>query len=233
MTRYLNGIALAALGMAGALLTGCTNTTEEYPTVDTFPPGILAEPEQRRALPAGVEVRKVYDDGINVTKTSEGFRSKRYNDAARYCTIAYGHLLKKAPCDGTGPEVEFRDGITEPQGVSLLRKDMEKAEVAVMTLVDVQLTDGQYAALCDFVFNAGSGNFQSSTLRKVVNARQFDDVPTQFRRWVKAGGKEWPGLKTRREKEVELFFVGMAIPRAVPREGEDLSPIDIQTGEPK
>jgi lysozyme len=231
MKRFLQRVALAAFVVESGMLSGCPTGRETYPTEDTLAPGILLEPEQRAVLPPGVEIRKVSDDGIGVTKTSEGFRSKLYNDAARYCTIAYGHLIKKAPCDGTGGESPFRGGVTEPQGTELLRKDMEKAELAVMTLVDVQLTDGQYAALCDFVFNVGSGNFKGSSLRKAVNARRHDDVPFQLRRWVKAGGKEWPGLKTRREKEIELFFVGMPIPRAAPPEGEDLSPIDIQVGE--
>jgi len=108
---------------------------------------------------------------------------------------------------------------------------MNRAEIAVMRLVTPNLTDGQYGALCDFVFNVGSGNLARSTLLKVVNARQYDRVPFQFRRWTRAGGKELPSLKARREKEIALFFEGIGIPRAAPSPDEDLTPIDIRTGE--
>jgi lysozyme len=103
--------------------------------------------------------------------------------------------------------------------------------VTVMTSVEADLSDGQYAALCDFVFNVGGRNFRSSTLLKVVNAGDFPSVPFQLRRWVFAGGREFPGLKTRRENEIELFFDGLPIQRAAPPAEMDLEPIDIRTGE--
>lgn len=194
-------------------------------------PGIYLEPETRAVIPEGFELRSVEPKGIDLTKVSEGFRNWLYNDAASYCTIGYGHLIKKASCDGSEP-VEFRYGISEPHGEELLVEDMGWAQFTVMRMVDIDLTEGQYAALVDFVFNVGSGNFRNSTLLKVLNQRQLDGVPFQFRRWVKAGGRVWPGLETRREREIELFFDGVGIPRAAPEEDEDLSHIDIRIGEP-
>jgi len=229
MMRYSRGIGLL-VAVAG-LLGGCDRAGEaEFPSVDRPTAGIFLEPKERAVLPPGVEPRAVYDPGLELTKVSEGFRGKLYNDAARYCTIAYGHLIKRAACDGTEP-AEFLRGVSLARGTELLVDDMHTAQVAVMTSVDVELTDGQYAALCDFVYNVGSGNFRRSTLRKVVNAREFDRVPFQFLRWVKAGGRELPGLKARREEEIALFFDGIPVPRAVPAEEEDLAPIDIRTGE--
>lgn len=217
--------------LLNGFLAGCEKAeTEKYPTVDRLTPGIFLEPAERAALPAGVELRKVYDTGLDLTKESEGFVSHLYNDAAGYCTIAYGHLIKLMSCDGSEPE-EFQRSVSEPRGAELLSDDMGRAERTVMRAVDVDLTDGQYAALCDFVYNVGGGNFKRSTLLKVVNAGEFDGVPFQLRRWVKAGGKTLPGLEVRREREIELFFEGIGIPRAAPLEGEDLSPVDIQRGE--
>jgi GH24 family phage-related lysozyme (muramidase) len=97
--------------------------------------------------------------------------------------------------------------------------------------VDVELTDGQYAALCDFVYNVGGGNFRRSTLLKVVNRNDFDEVPFQLRRWVKAGGQVLAGLERRREREIALFFENVEIPRALPPAGVDLTPVDIREGE--
>ena len=213
------------------LIAGCDrNGASDFPTVDRMTAGIFLDDSERGLLPPGMELRPVHDKGIDLTKTSEGFRSNLYNDAAGYCTIAYGHLLKRSKCDGTEPP-PFLRGVTEPQGTELLVEDMAGAQVTVMTSVDAGLTDAQYAALCDFVFNVGSKNFRSSTLLAVVNAGDFPSVPFQLRRWVYAGGRELPGLKTRRESEIELFFDGLPIPRAAPPEGMDLGPIDIRTGE--
>jgi lysozyme len=233
LRRYLTDLIfinslLAALG----LMAGCEKPPEaQYPSKDTLTAGIFLDDEAERAvLPAGVELRKAYDKGVDLTKESEGFRSRLYNDAADYCTVGYGHLIKLAPCDGNEPP-EFRAGISVPQGTEILRRDMEKAERGIMILVDADLTDGQYGALCDFVFNVGIGNFRASTLRRRVNARDFARVPFEFRRWVYAGGRKLSGLAKRREKEITLFFEEIGVPRAIPPADVDLSPIDIRAGE--
>ena len=232
------------------VLSACATTQSNFSSEDTLTPGIFLEPEPRTALPPGVELRnpgvelrkpgvelrKVYNQGLQLTKSFEGFRGRLYNDAAGYCTIAYGHVVKLAPCDGSEPD-EFLNGVSEPRGGELLVKDLERAQRAVMTNVGMwatmNLTDGQYAALCDFTFNVGGGNLKSSTLLQVINAGQFDRVPSQFRRWTMAGGKELAALKARREREIDLFFDGLPKPKAAPptRGGEDLSPIDIRKGE--
>jgi GH24 family phage-related lysozyme (muramidase) len=227
--QVLKGISIMTVVVT---ILGCrSDDAGIYMNVDKVTAGIfLEELDERAVLPPGVELRGVYDKGLQLTKDSEGFRSHLYNDAAQYCTIAYGHLVKLAPCDGTEPGV-FLDGVTEPEGAELLRDDMETAERVVLTAVDVELSDGQYAALCDFVYNVGGGNFRRSTLRKVVNRNDFEQVPFQLRRWVKAGGRELAGLKKRREREIELFFENIEIPRAIPPAEADLSPIDIRQGE--
>ncbi|SEN40782.1 lysozyme [Nitrosomonas marina] len=196
---------------------------------DALTPGIFLE-ETRALIPEGVELRKVYPPGIELTKISEGFRGRLYNDAAGFCTIGYGHLIKKSACDGTEKQ-EFKSGISEQQGEALLVEDMNWAKYSVMQAVSVELTDGQYAALVDFVFNVGSGNFNKSTLLKKINAQQHSEVPAQFRRWIRAGGKVWQGLVTRREREIDLYLEGTAIPRLLPQEGEELPDIDIRKGE--
>jgi lysozyme len=194
--------------------------------MDKRAPGILQE-ETRDVLPQGMVLRKVYTKGIELTKVSEGWVPRRYNDAAGYCTVGYGHLLKKKNCDGTGNEVEFLKGISEKRGEELLIQDMASAQATVQLSAPEDLSNGQFAALVDFTFNAGGANFKSSTLLKVVKQNKFDAVPAQFRRWTFAGGSEFKGLKTRREEEIKLFFDGQPIPKPAPIPGEDLSPLDI------
>jgi lysozyme len=212
-------------------LAGCATVVPDVvPNVDdAITPGIFLEPGVRDTLPAGVMLRPVYEKGLALTKESEGFRPHLYNDVARYCTIGYGHLIKLAPCNGAEPE-DFKDGVTEPEGASLLTIDMESAQRTVMVTVDVDLTDAQFAALCDFVYNVGPTRFKESTLLRVINARQFDRVPTQLRRWIIAGGRQITGLVNRREREIKLFFDGAPVPRATPSAGEDVSLLDIRTG---
>lgn len=210
-------------------LSGCAH--DKGQGFDTFSealtPGSLLETYTRRTtIPEGTILREVYPKGLNLTKISEGFRNRLYNDAAGYCTIGFGHLIKKSRCNGAEP-LEFKNGITNEKGEQLLVIDMNWSKYAVMKSVFMPLTEGQYAALVDFVFNVGSGNFNNSTLLKVVNQRKLNQVPGQFRRWVKANGKTWPGLVTRRNDEIDLFFEGVSY-----RGSEEALPeIDIYIGE--
>jgi len=197
---------------------------------DALTPGILLEPEDSVPVDKSLPLRPVYDKGIKLTKVSEGFVPRVYEDAAGYCTIAYGHLLKRAGC-GEAESSRYSRGISEPEGGRLLTADMARAQRAVMQLARKDLSDGQFAALCDFTFNVGAGNLKRSTLLKAVNNGEHHRVPSQLKRWTKAGGKEYRGLKTRREREIALYFEGQTIPTSVPK-GEDESPIDVRVGEP-
>lgn len=229
--RLLRAVCVAVGLLSGTAIGCATAESTTYLSIDKLTPGVFLSPAEKAVLPRGVTLRPVYVKGLELTKVSEGFVPRLYNDAAGFCTIAYGHLLKKASCDGTEPAA-FQRGVTEPEGAELLITDMKSAQLTVMTAVSATITDGQFAALTDFVFNVGGANFRKSTLLQVVNAMQHDRVPAQFRRWVLAGGKPWPGLRTRREREIELYFDGIPQPRAVPRAGEAISPLDIQAGEP-
>ncbi|MGO6840430.1 glycoside hydrolase family protein [Rhizobium leguminosarum] len=225
--HLIRNLALLVFALAFA---GSPAFADQVETLkDKFAPGILLE-GTKDVLPQGVKLRPVFQKGIDVTKKGEGWVAKRYNDAAGYCTIGYGHLLKKSKCDGTGNEVEFLNGISLKRGEELLIEDMRSAQITVQLAAPQDLTDGEYASLVDFTFNVGGANFKGSTLLKVVKQKQFDRVPEQFNRWTKAGGKEIAGLKNRRAAEIKLFFDGKPIPRPAPIPGEDLSPLDIDIG---
>jgi lysozyme len=215
-----------------ALSAGCASRGSIYDERDHIPSQELAG-VSREVLPAGVHLRSVDARGLDVTKRAEGWVPHLYDDAVMYCTIGYGHLIDKSPCEEVAEAKlgDFARGLTEPQGEALLVIDMSTAQYTVMKSVGVTLSDGQFAALSDFVFNVGSLNFRASTLLQVVNARQNDRIAGQFRRWVFAKGKPWPGLEERREAEINLFFDGQPQRKAVPRPEEELTPIDIETGE--
>ena len=93
--------------------------------------------------------------------------------------------------------------------MELLEADLSKAATVVRRYVRVPLSAPQEAALIDFVFNLGEGNFASSTLLRVLNAGDYAAVPAQLRRWTKGRVKgvltDLPGLIDRREAEVKLW----------------------------
>lgn len=124
-----------------------------------------------------------------------------YYDPVGLPTIGYGHLLSRTPW---APLSQFQP-ISVERAEALLRTDLLKAANAVVRMVKVQLNANQLAALIDFVFNAGGGNFEISTLRRVINRGDFAAVPAQLMRWVYAKGIKLPGLVKRRRAEAELW----------------------------
>lgn len=147
---------------------------------------------------------RLSDKGAAFIGRFEGFSAKLYNDPAGHCTIGYGHLVHRGNCDGSEP-AEFRKGITKKRARELLKEDAAAAAAAIDARVTVKLKQHQFDALVSFVFNVGTGAFASSTLLKKLNAREYDAVPSELNRWVKAGGQTLPGLVTRRKAEGALF----------------------------
>jgi lysozyme len=137
------------------------------------------------------------DAGLRLLKQFEGFRSRIYKDVAGLTTIGYGHRLRAGE--------SFPDGIPEAQASALLACDVQAAELAVARLVTVLLTQGQFDALVDFVFNLGAGRLANSTLLARLNAGEFEAAGEELLRWDHAAGEENSGLKARRRAEFELW----------------------------
>ena len=140
-------------------------------------------------------MRHITQAGIDLIKQFEGFSSTVYICPAGYPTIGYGHVVKPQE------RQQFASGITPEQAETLLRQDVQTAERAVLRLITVPLTDGQFDALVSFTFNLGAGALQRSTLRRRVNRGDHAAVPAEFRKWVWAGGMKLRGLIRRREAE--------------------------------
>jgi len=58
------------------------------------------------------------------------------------------------------------------------------AERAILRLINVPLSDGQFDALVSFTYNLGGGVLQHSTLRRKINREEHGEVPEQFMHWV-------------------------------------------------
>lgn len=144
-------------------------------------------------------MRHVTEEGLNLIKRFEGFSSTIYICPAGYPTIGYGHVVLAHEQD------QFATGITQAEATELLRKDVRIAERAVLRLISVPLTDGQFDALVSFTFNLGAGALQRSTLRLKVNRGEHQAVPAEFMKWVWAAGERMPGLVRRRKAEALAY----------------------------
>lgn len=190
--------------------------------------GVLLDDSKSPAPPASFRISPA---GLSLTKSFELWVPTAYPDPAGYCTIGYGHLIRKTSCDTPPPlPNNFRVPLTLEEGERLLADDMRFAEGAIQRHVKVPLAQHQFDALCDFVFNVGEGAFQKSTLLRHLNSGEWGLVAPQFRRWVKAGGVTYRGLERRRNAEIAMFFQGK-IPPPPPGAAIDTSEIDIRVGE--
>ena len=148
------------------------------------------------------------EEGLAFLKECEGVRYHPYFDVAGLETTGCGHLCTDEErasgliqCGDTA--VPYRERpLTDAEVDALLRQDLAHAEAAVMRDVEVELTQAQFSALVSLVYNIGTHAFRQSTLLKKLNAGRFEDIPTEFARWVHAGGRVVPGLVTRRVREI-------------------------------
>ena len=137
----------------------------------------------------------ISQEGLALIKKFEGCELEAYKCAAGVWTIGYGSTKG----------VKEGDTITQEEADKLLLHEMEEYEGYVNDLVTVDLSQNQFDALVSWVFNLGPANLKASTLLKVLNAKDYEGVPAQIKRWNKAGGKVLQGLIRRREAEAFLF----------------------------
>lgn len=124
-------------------------------------------------------------------------------------TAGYGH---------TGKELADYIGFPIPQSIidDWLVSDLKQASFELGSKVPLEviaeLTDNQYSALLDFVFNAGTGNPKKKewTIWGRLRKREFDQVPIELARFVNdvrpdGSVKKLDGLVKRRNEEIALW----------------------------
>ena len=138
---------------------------------------------------------KTSEYGIDLIKHFEGCVLTAYKCPAGVWTIGYGHTK----------DVQPGDEWSEDHANHMLEVELEEYENYVNTAVKVPLQQNQFDALVSWTYNLGGGNLNASTMLKVLNAGEYDEVPNQMLRWNKAGGKVLEGLTRRREAEGNMF----------------------------
>lgn len=140
---------------------------------------------------------KTSENGKNLIRNFEGLRLNAYKCPSGRLTIGYGHTA----------HVNENDKISQEKAEELLKNDIEICEKALSKYCKVILTQNQYDACIDFIFNLGVGNFAKSTLLKLLNNKKFNEAANQFERWVfDINMRPLEGLKRRRKAEKELFL---------------------------
>jgi lysozyme len=142
---------------------------------------------------------KTNDAGQALIKKWEGFSLTPYICPAGLPTIGWGHVIS------TADAAKYAGGITQEQANALFAHDVRIAEGGVTSLITAPLTANQFAALVSFTFNLGAGRLRASTLRRKINARDYQGAADEFSRWVFAGGRKLTGLVRRRAEEKKLF----------------------------
>lgn len=141
-------------------------------------------------------------EGLELIESFEGFSSKPYKDVAGIWTIGVGSIYG---IDGKRVKATHKH-ITKEEALQLMERDLKRTEVRLIQLVKVPVNQNQFAALCSFVYNVGSGAFQRSTARMKLNRGNYKGCADEFLRWKYAGKRAIPGLLRRRKAERELFL---------------------------
>jgi lysozyme len=134
--------------------------------------------------------------GFLFTQQLEGCRLTAYQDVVGVWTTGHAH---------TGADVRAGLISTQPEAVDRLPADLATSVSRVNRLVVVDLDQGEFDALVDFVFDVEASAFENSMMPKLLNVGDFADAAAQFDRWNRAGGQVVADLLRRCEGEKALF----------------------------
>lgn len=137
----------------------------------------------------------------SLVRQFEGLRLKPYLCPAGVPTLGYGH---------TGPEVTLDSPpISARFAEELMREDVERFVRAVLKISPTLVSEtDKLCAVADFCFNLGTGRYKASTLKRKVDAGEWQEAAEQLSKWVWGGGRKLPGLVARRAAEARLILGG-------------------------
>jgi lysozyme len=131
--------------------------------------------------------------GAFIVAPFEGKENKAYIDPVGIVTVCYGN---------TGKEAVLGKTYTDDQCLDQMATDLKEHDKQLISVVKVPFkSDYQHAAMLSFVYNAGIGNFSSSTMLKKLNAKDYDGACQELTKWVYAKKQKLKGLVIRRSLE--------------------------------
>jgi len=136
-------------------------------------------------------------------KRFEGFSSVVYICPAGIPTIGFGSTYY-----ANGVKVTMNDPpISQQAAHDLLMVELEHTYLpSVLRQCPILATDERKCnALISFTYNLGCGRLQTSTLKRKINAQDWEGAKEQLMLWNKGGGKVLAGLTKRRVAECALL----------------------------
>ncbi|WKT00516.1 lysozyme [Gallibacterium salpingitidis] len=151
----------------------------------------------------------ISDKGLAALRYDEGIKLTAYKDTAGIWTIGVGHTGK---VDG----ITIREGmrISDGKAMELLREDVAIAENVINYYLRGKLTQNQFDALVNLVFNIGARNFEKSTVLRECLKGNFAKAGEAIGYWNKitnprTGKLELSeGLANRRKRTRAMFERG-------------------------
>lgn len=150
----------------------------------------------------------ISEAGIDLIKGFEGCVLHPYLDGRSIPTIGIGNTYYP-----DGRKVTMQDPpITEDQAIEYLNSALsDTISYLNNALLTAHLTQHQFDALCSLTYNIGSGHFQTSTVRRLVNGNPQDPgILAAFEMWCKENVDGQlitsPGLLNRRTQEAAFYF---------------------------
>jgi lysozyme len=139
----------------------------------------------------------------SLCKQYEGFRSKPYLCPAGVATIGYGSTYYS-----DGRKVTLEDApMDEPAASALLMYELQHTYLpGTLRNCPILATDNRRLnAVVDFCYNLGIGRLQTSTLKRKINAQDWEGAKEELKKWNKGGGKVLAGLDKRRKSECNFM----------------------------
>jgi lysozyme len=139
----------------------------------------------------------------SLCKQYEGFRSKPYLCPAGVATIGYGSTYYS-----DGRKVTLQDPpMDEPTASALLMYELQHTYLpGTLRNCPILATDERRLnAVVDFCYNLGIGRLQTSTLKRKINAQDWEGAKEELKKWNKGGGKVLAGLDKRRKSECNFM----------------------------
>lgn len=128
----------------------------------------------------------------------EGFRARAYLCPAGVWTCGYG---------STGPDIRPGTHMTSVEAEQRMRRDAMSSVMSALQLSPCLANDDdKLCAVADFIYNLGATKYKASTLRKRVDAQDWEAAAKEIARWTRGGGRVLPGLVARRADEKALLL---------------------------
>ena len=153
-----------------------------------------------------VDELRTSEYGRRLIKKHEGLRLEAYDLGDGKITIGYGHSQLKS-------ESKYRvgDKITSEKAEKLFNQDILYFEKSVKRIfrqwsdngIDIYLTQGMFDAMVSMAYNMGVTRLRQSDFIQYLKNGNYEEASKEIE--YTALNSRFPGLKTRRQSEKELF----------------------------